>query len=86
MSEKTLRLIRLHEVEYLVGKKRSQIYEDIKKNRFPAPCSIGVRAVAWDSRAITKWQEEKIAAGKSPAKSNRMERLPEEPLAGKTSA
>lgn len=48
----------------IVGKQRTAIYDAIRAGTFPAPISIGPRAVAWDSAAIEAWQAQCIAGGK----------------------
>ncbi len=52
------RLVRVREVEALVGKKRSSIYGD---PTFPRPIKIGARASAWIEAEIFRWIEERIA-------------------------
>jgi prophage regulatory protein len=44
----------------LVGLKRASIYKLMHANKFPRPIKIGLRAVAWDSRAIGRWISEQI--------------------------
>ena len=51
------RLIRLSEVEYLTGLKKSEIYKRIKEGRFPLAVKLGARAVAWKSVEIEEWIE-----------------------------
>lgn len=57
-------IVRLPAVEQFAGKKRSQIYDDIKNKRFPPPLKItdGGRAVGWLRRELLAWQRERIAA------------------------
>ena len=56
------RILRLHEVEALTGRKRSAIYEDIHAGLFPAPVPIGERAVGWLEDELIAWQETCVAA------------------------
>lgn len=49
------RFLRLPEVEFIVGKKRSTIYRDIAAGKFPAPYDLGSRSVGWLSTEITAW-------------------------------
>jgi prophage regulatory protein len=58
-----LSLLRLPAVRARVGLCRSSIYARVANGTFPAPVSLGARAVAWDSRAVDAWVAEKIAAG-----------------------
>ena len=60
--------LRLPAVIGIVGRQRTAIYGDIKAGTFPAPVRIGLRAVAWDSAAISAWQEGRIRAGWTPEK------------------
>src|SRR5438445_779709 len=46
------RLLRLPEVSFLVGLRRSAIYDKISKGEFPTPVNLGPRAVAWPSNEI----------------------------------
>jgi prophage regulatory protein len=57
------KFLRLPAVIDIVGRQRSAIYGDIKAGTFPAPVRIGLCAVAWDSAAISAWQEGRIQAG-----------------------
>lgn len=52
------RLVRIKEVEALVGKKKSSIYAD---PTFPRPVKIGARASAWVLAEILRWVEQRIA-------------------------
>lgn len=49
------RLLRLPEVKHQVGLGRTEIYRRIKIGEFPAPISLGARAVAWPSDIIDAW-------------------------------
>ncbi|MEZ5445160.1 MAG: AlpA family transcriptional regulator [Gammaproteobacteria bacterium] len=52
-------LLRLPAVENAVGYKRSTIYRLIAERKFPAPISLGARAVAWRSSEIQRWIDER---------------------------
>jgi len=56
-------LLRLPVVIGRVGYSRSQIYALIACGKFPAPCPLGARAVAWDSDSIDEWIAARIAEG-----------------------
>lgn len=56
-----LKLLRLPAVRALVGLSKSTIYLKVSAKEFPSPISLGMRAVAWDARAIEKWIAERIA-------------------------
>ena len=55
------RLLRRREVESITGLSRSSIYDEMAKERFPKPVTIGPRAVAWVESEITQWQNQRIA-------------------------
>lgn len=50
-----MRLIRLKEVLHLTGLARSSLYRLVSANNFPAPVSLGDRAVAWIESEIQDW-------------------------------
>lgn len=52
--------LRLKQVKLLTGFSRSWIYEAIRRGDFPAPVSIGARAVAWTDQSIAEWQTGRI--------------------------
>jgi prophage regulatory protein len=58
-----LQLLRLPAVKARIGLCRSSIYARVAEGTFPAPISLGARAVAWDSRAVDAWIAERIAHG-----------------------
>ena len=59
-AHQTPRLLRLPEVESLVGLKKSAIYQGIKDGSFPAPIKLSRRAVCWNSQAVEAWVISKI--------------------------
>jgi prophage regulatory protein len=50
-------LIRERDLLPLIGKKHTQLREDILAGTFPAPVSIGARAVAWKRSDVLAWIE-----------------------------
>ncbi len=58
-------ILRLPAVKELTGLSRSTIYLRISKNEFPAPISLGGRAVGWLEESVNSWLEEKIAASRT---------------------
>ena len=50
-----LTIIRRKQVEARTGLSRSTIYERIKTGTFPAPVSIGAKAVGWIEAEIEAW-------------------------------
>ena len=57
MAEQLRSFLRLKQVKILTGMSRSWIYDAIRRGDFPAPIALGARAVAWDSIAVTAWQD-----------------------------
>lgn len=59
------RLLRLPEVESLVGLKKSSIYEMFGRNppAFPRPVKLSRRAVCWPASAIEGWIADRIKTG-----------------------
>ena len=55
------RILRLPEVLIRTGFKRAHIYSLISQGRFPQSVQLGPRAVGWDSLAIDRWIDERIA-------------------------
>lgn len=55
-------ILRLPAVLERTGLSRSTVYLMISKNQFPAPVSLGERAVGWVESQIDQWVDEKIAA------------------------
>jgi prophage regulatory protein len=55
------RIIRLAEVKNLTGISRSQIYELIKKGKFPKQINLGARAVGWLESEVQEWIQQRIA-------------------------
>jgi prophage regulatory protein len=49
------RLIRLPEVERLIGLKKSSIYAGVAAGTFPPPIKLGVRAIAWPEKSVHEW-------------------------------
>lgn len=50
-------LLRLHEVEAIVGLKKSKLYTLIQEGRFPQPVKLGTRSVRWKASTIYGWIE-----------------------------
>ena len=55
-------LLRLPQVEALVGLRRSSIYDAIKRGDFPQPVKLSRRAVCWPESAIQAWIQSRIKA------------------------
>lgn len=57
------RLIRLPEVENLVGCKKSTIYAMLKQGDFPKPIRFSARMVVWPETAVMQWVQNRINQG-----------------------
>ena len=55
-----MRLLRLPEVERLIGLKKSTLYALIERGDFPQQIKISARASAWSEDAIQSWIAERI--------------------------
>jgi predicted DNA-binding transcriptional regulator AlpA len=57
-------IVRLPAVEQFAGKKRSQIFDDVKLGLFPRPIKLtdGGRAIGWLRRELFEWQRSRVAA------------------------
>lgn len=54
------RLIRLPEVENLVGCKKSTVYSMVGKGTFPRPIRISARMVVWPETVVLQWLQDRI--------------------------
>lgn len=50
-------LLRLRQVEYKTGLKKSHLYNLVQSGNFPLPVRLSTRAVAWISDEIDSWIE-----------------------------
>jgi len=55
-------ILRLPTVKARTGLSRSTIYLRISRGEFPAPVSLGGRAVGWVEESVERWLSEKVAA------------------------
>lgn len=53
-------ILRLPEVKSRTGLSRSTIYLRVNDGTFPAPVSLGERAVGWIESEVQQWIDEKI--------------------------
>lgn len=53
------KIVRLPEVKNLTGYSRSAIYLKISQGTFPAPMSLGARAIGWLESEIVQWINER---------------------------
>jgi len=61
-------ILRRKQVEARTGLSRSTIYARIKTGKFPAPVSLGPRAVGWIENDVHRWLSDRIDAGWSGAR------------------
>jgi prophage regulatory protein len=59
----TASILKLPFVKGRTGLGRSSIYAAVKAGTFPAPVSLGLRAVGWLDSDITAWIESRPLAG-----------------------
>jgi prophage regulatory protein len=64
-SSQPERLLRLPDVEALVGLRKSSIYDAIKRGEFPHPVRLSRRAVCWPASVIEAWIQARIDAAVS---------------------
>ena len=67
MAAQLQSFLRLNQVKLQTGFSRSWIYEAIRRGDFPAPISIGARAVAWTEQSIADWQALRIEQSRKTA-------------------
>ena len=60
-------ILRRKQVEARTGLSRSTIYARINAGTFPAPVSLGPRAVGWIEDDVQRWLSDRIKAGWSGA-------------------
>ena len=65
-SDRPERLLRLPDVEALVGLRKSSIYDAMKRGEFPTPVRLSRRAVCWPASAIESWINDRIKTGGRP--------------------
>ena len=58
-------ILRLPQVKARTGLGRTSIYAAVKAGSFPAPVSLGARAVGWLDSAITEWIDQRTSKAAS---------------------
>jgi prophage regulatory protein len=61
---KTTCILRRQEVEARTGLSRSTIYAWVKDGNFPAPISLGAKAVGWLEAEIEGWIAARVAVSR----------------------
>ena len=64
-------ILRLPNVKARTGLSRSTIYLRISQGKFPAPVSLGSRAVGWIEAEINDWLQSQIDASRNAAQGKR---------------
>lgn len=57
-------ILRLHDVQDLVGLSRSSIYNAIANGTFPKQISLGARSVGWLKSEVEGWLNDRIASSR----------------------
>lgn len=63
----TLIILRRKQVEARTGLSRSTIYDRIKAGTFPAPISLGAKAVGWIESEIDAWLNARVEESRKAA-------------------
>ena len=58
-------ILRRKQVELRTGLRRSNLYDKISKGAFPAPISLGARAVGWLESDINNWLNDCVTKSKN---------------------
>jgi len=61
-------ILRLPTVKARTGLSRSTIYLRVAEGRFPAPVSLGGRAVGWIEAEVNDWLAKRIEASRKAAR------------------
>jgi prophage regulatory protein len=61
-------IIRRKQVERRTGLSRSTIYLRVSEGTFPAPVSLGARAVGWVESEVSDWVASQIEASRKAAR------------------
>jgi prophage regulatory protein len=65
--QSALTILRRKQVEARTGLSRSTIYDRIKAGTFPAPISLGEKAVGWIESEVDAWLVARIQASRKTA-------------------
>lgn len=60
MLHEPISIMRRREVESRTGLSRSTIYERIRAGAFPAPISLGGKAVGWIEHEVNRWLTDRV--------------------------
>ncbi len=56
------RLIRIAEVQQLIGCKKSSIYKMLEEGKFPKPIRYSPRLVVWQETVVLQWVQDVVNA------------------------
>ena len=65
--QSALTILRRKQVEARTGLSRSTIYDRIKAGTFPAPISLGEKAVGWIESEVDAWLTARMQASREAA-------------------
>ena len=65
--QSALTILRRKQVEARTGLSRSTIYDRIKAGTFPAPVSLGEKAVGWIESEVDAWLTARMQASREAA-------------------
>lgn len=60
----SLKVLRIAALEEKIGRKKSWIYAAVRAGTFPAPITLGGRAIGWLSADVDDWLEQQIKASR----------------------
>lgn len=67
-------ILRLPAVKAHTGLSRSTIYLRIAEGKFPAPVSLGGRAIGWIEAEVNEWLQKQIEASRKAIDSERWQK------------
>lgn len=62
-NPKSLRIVRMREVQKKIGLCKASIYNRIARGTFPKPVSLGGRSVGWIESDLDEWISERCNIG-----------------------
>lgn len=67
LPQTALTILRRKQVEARTGLARSTIYDRIKAGTFPAPISLGAKAVGWIESELDAWLQDQVEKSRKSA-------------------
>ncbi len=59
-EEKPIKLLKIREVVKITGLSKSSIYDQMSRDEFPRPISLGPKSVAWLESEVLEWITNRI--------------------------